>query len=204
MATLAKQTGLVLTPSPVAHELAGWAIQRPNDTVLDIGAGEGVFLEEAVNRLRGLGCTNNEVQLQVFGVERNPELYGAACRRVEGTFHFSLPNFVLGDLFDSSFPPISAVLGNPPYVRRNTLDEIDRIRERVIYHNLFLARLPRLTDSTQDGLNAQISNAMTSWRQGQFSIYQSRLPAAEADAYSVSDPIAPMYAYQSTCAGNSI
>jgi hypothetical protein len=63
-----------------------------------------------------------------------------------------------------------------------------------------MAALSPLTSTTQAGLKAQISNTWNqSWLPSQNSIYQSRLPAAEADAYSVSDPIAPQYYYQSTC-----
>jgi len=62
-----------------------------------------------------------------------------------------------------------------------------------------MTQLSPLTDATQDGLNAKISNTMTSWRQGQSSIFQSRRAAAEAEAYSVSDPIPPLYFYQSSC-----
>lgn len=146
MSILAKQIGLVLTPSAVARELVSWAVQMPEEVVLDVGAGEGVFLEETVRRLRELGCTTNQVQRQVFGVERNTELYQAACGKIEASCQVALPSFLNADLFNITFPAISAVVGNPPYVRRNTLDEIDRIRERIIYHNPFLATLPRLSD----------------------------------------------------------
>ena len=63
-----------------------------------------------------------------------------------------------------------------------------------------MAALSPLTSTTQDGLKAEISNTWNqSWMPSQDSVYQSRLPAAEADAYQVSDPIPPQYYYQSTC-----
>jgi len=45
-------------------------------------------------------------------------------------------------------------------------------------------------------LMTKINNASLTWFNGQESIYNSRLPAAEKDAYNVSDPIAPQYLYQ--------
>lgn len=146
MVTSAKQIGFVVTPSSIAHELVTWAVQRRDDSVLDIGAGEGIFIEEAIKKLRALGCPDAQIQQQVFGVEQNLDLHQAACRRIETAVQLTLPNFFHGDLFDTQFPSISVVVGNPPYVRRNTMHDIDHIRERVIHHNLFLARLPRLTD----------------------------------------------------------
>jgi len=68
-----------------------------------------------------------------------------------------------------------------------------------------MTALSPLTSSTQDGLKAQISNTWNqSWAPSQNSIFQSRLAAAEADAYSVSDPIAPLYFYQSSCGGGGM
>lgn len=66
-----------------------------------------------------------------------------------------------------------------------------------------MAVLSPLTSSTQDGLKAQISNTWNqSWAPGQNSIYQSRLP--EADAYSVSDPVPPTYFYQGSCGNGGV
>ncbi|MDA2912539.1 N-6 DNA methylase [Acidobacteriia bacterium AH_259_A11_L15] len=146
MVTLSKQIGLVLTPAVIAEELVSWAVQNKNQTILDIGAGEGVFLCEAAKRLKALGCSDQQVQAQVFGVERDHPVYERACQTIKESIGTTLPQFLNADFFDTRFPPISAVVGNPPYVRRSTLDEIDRVRERVIFHDLFLARLPRLTD----------------------------------------------------------
>jgi hypothetical protein len=59
-----------------------------------------------------------------------------------------------------------------------------------------MTQLSPLTDATQAGLMTKINNASISWFDGQETIYNSRLTAAEKDAYNVSDPIAPQYLYQ--------
>jgi hypothetical protein len=62
-----------------------------------------------------------------------------------------------------------------------------------------MSQLSPLTDATENGLKAKINNAMASWNQGQAAIHQSRHAAMEAEAYAVSDAIAPQYRYQSSC-----
>ncbi len=59
-----------------------------------------------------------------------------------------------------------------------------------------MTQLSPLTDATQSGLTTKINNAAQSWYNNQASIANSRHNAAERDAYSVSDPIAPQYLYQ--------
>ena len=59
-----------------------------------------------------------------------------------------------------------------------------------------MTQLSPLTDTTQAGLSAQLGAASTSWYNNQISIYQSRLPAAEREAYAVSDQLDPKYIYQ--------
>lgn len=66
----------------------------------------------------------------------------------------------------------------------------------------FYNAIQNLTDPTSAGLNAQMSailNAMTvNFQRNQF---PPLAPQAEQQAYAVSDPIAPQYAYQSQCVG---
>ena len=62
-----------------------------------------------------------------------------------------------------------------------------------------MTQLYPLTDSTESGLRAQISTAKNNWLAGQDGIWQTRSPAMEAEAYAAADPIAPQYAYQSSC-----
>jgi hypothetical protein len=59
-----------------------------------------------------------------------------------------------------------------------------------------MAQLSPLTDPTQAGLSAQIAQAYTDWLAGQNVQVQMRENQLEQDAHSVSDPVAPQYAYQ--------
>lgn len=59
--------------------------------------------------------------------------------------------------------------------------------------------LANLTDTTGQGLNTQIANALINYNAVELVALSILDPAAEAEAYQVSDPIAPMYVYQSAC-----
>jgi hypothetical protein len=72
-----------------------------------------------------------------------------------------------------------------------------------VVSNLY-AQLAPLTATTQVGLQNEINSAISTWNAGQASILASRLPAAEAQAYQVSDPIAPLYYYQSACGAGGL
>ena len=56
-----------------------------------------------------------------------------------------------------------------------------------------------LTDATENGLKNKITDAWNAWAVSQQSIQQSRHTEVEAEAYAVSDPIAPQYRYQGSC-----
>jgi hypothetical protein len=56
--------------------------------------------------------------------------------------------------------------------------------------------LSPLSDPTQSGLQSRIYNATATWGNNEVNIAASRAPAAETEAYAVSDPIAPQYLYQ--------
>jgi hypothetical protein len=53
-----------------------------------------------------------------------------------------------------------------------------------------------LTDQTQSGLVQKVNQAINNWFMQQELIYISRINASEIEAYTVSDPLLPMYAYQ--------
>jgi hypothetical protein len=68
-----KDFGAVFTPSHIAQFLARWAIRSPSDTVLDPGAGKGVFLFAALERLKELGAPTEAAGQQLFEVELQKE-----------------------------------------------------------------------------------------------------------------------------------
>ena len=59
--------------------------------------------------------------------------------------------------------------------------------------------LLQLTDPNPQVLEEKIYQAVETWRTKQDLILAERLPDAEAEAYAVSDPIAPKYLFQKEC-----
>lgn len=141
-----KQSGAVATPRNIAEYLVSWAVRDPRDTVLDPGAGEGVFLSEVCKRLMLLGAERDTALAQVIGVEQDPILHHKALQAFELELGHAGPRLVNADLFDLDLPEVSVIVGNPPYVRRIHLDYLDKIRNRLTERNLFTPRLNGLTD----------------------------------------------------------
>ncbi len=140
-----KQRGEVWTPRNVALLLCRWAIRDPTDRVLDPGSGRGIFLFEAYRRLLELGASVSKARSNLFGIEKSPESYEAMRGNLAPLFGGRLPNIQKGDLFQATFPPVDAVIGNPPYVRRWWLRDIDALQEKV-GEKIGGVKLTRLTD----------------------------------------------------------
>ncbi len=141
----AKQRGEVWTPRHIALFLCRWAIRTPADRVLDPGSGRGIFLFEAYRRLLELGAPVSKARSNLFGIEKSAESYEAMRGNLAPLFGGTLPNIQNGDLFQTTFPPMDAVIGNPPYVRRWWLRDIDDLQEK-IGEKIGGIRLTRLTD----------------------------------------------------------
>ena len=60
----------------------------------------------------------------------------------------------------------------------------------------FMAVISNFTDTTAQGLSAQIGQAYLTWDAQQVQSYHNNFNAAEIEAYAISDLIAPQYAYQ--------
>ena len=60
----------------------------------------------------------------------------------------------------------------------------------------FMQVISNLTSTTRAGLTQQINQAHLNWANQQGQLYQNQKNAAEIEAFNISDPIAPMYAYQ--------
>ena len=99
-----KRSGFVVTPEPIARELVRWAVRRTDDTVLDLGAGEGVFLVEAGRRLQELGVGGDRLAAAICGVEKDPARYGQTVSTLHQHFGVSFPGIRHADLFDCEFP----------------------------------------------------------------------------------------------------
>jgi adenine-specific DNA-methyltransferase len=135
-----KHFGAFYTPETMAAVLVDWAVRESTDTVLDPSFGGLVFLGEADRRLRELGAERPESQL--YGSDLDEEAFSEqAGLAVRG------PTLVHRDFLRIApggrvLPRVTAVVGNPPYVRYHSFRE-GRERGRVIAarHGVRLTRL---------------------------------------------------------------
>jgi adenine-specific DNA-methyltransferase len=120
-AELRKARGAFFTPTLVAGFIATWAIQSPDDAVLEPSCGEAVFLREAG---RGGGHTG-----PLVGVE----LHASSAGESERTLHAEgiKADIHVGDFFlHTEFGCYDAAIGNPPYVRYQDFSGEPRARAR--------------------------------------------------------------------------
>ena len=141
-----KELGIIYTPRSIARFLVHWAIRKPSDKVLDACAGEGVFLEEAFNRLLELGASSLQANAQIYGVEYDSETYKTLIKNVLRVFGHTPINVYNEDFFNIvpkkeqmpylegrlAIPLVDAVVGNPPYVERQRLKDVKLIRDKVL------------------------------------------------------------------------
>lgn len=112
---LQKNFGAFYTPQSVAEFLTSWAIRDSGDVVLDPSAGEGVFLMAARTRILELG---GKVDRQVRGIELSQTTHDQTQSTL--TAMKAKPYVIQGDFFDqtrSTFGSVTAVIGNPPFIR---------------------------------------------------------------------------------------
>jgi adenine-specific DNA methylase len=109
-----KQLGAFYTPKEIAEALVDWALREPSDLVLDPSFGGHVFLDAARAKLRNLGTSEPGLG-QVFGTDVDQ----LAHERSDAAKPYA--HLVKRDFFElgpgSEIPLVSAVVGNPPYVR---------------------------------------------------------------------------------------
>ena len=137
--------GRIYTPKPVAEFLTGWAIRSPQDRVLDLGTGPGVFVFQAHQRLQALGCSARDASQQIYGAEIDDVAWSNFCSSA-ASMGFSFPNITKDDFFNSEISNVDAVIGNPPYVRRYGIDTVDAIRRSVLADKEDVSATSRLTD----------------------------------------------------------
>jgi adenine-specific DNA-methyltransferase len=123
-----KRAGRVLTPEALAEALCRWAIRSSGDRVLDLGVGEGVFAVAAVERLRMLGADDAAAAAAIHGAEWDPVVFNRAQETARLRLGRELPNVVCADFYDTELPPVHAVVGNPPYIRRHYQRDLAKSR----------------------------------------------------------------------------
>lgn len=119
VSTRQKSLGAFYTPAPMAAALVDWAVRTPEDTVLDPSFGGLAFLSQARRRLDELGAPQPAEQLYgadldsvVF--ERAAGLAAEGARLVRRDFLRLSPG--------RSVPRATAVVGNPPYIRYQSVE----------------------------------------------------------------------------------
>jgi adenine-specific DNA-methyltransferase len=117
-----KQLGAFYTPQPMARFIVKWAVRNPDETVMDPGCGEAVFLLEAYNHLLELGASAAQAVSQIQGVEVDEAAYDRACQLLSDASGVGAPGILCADFFqvqpDLFGPPaVDVIVGNPPYVR---------------------------------------------------------------------------------------
>lgn len=115
----AKAFGAYYTGAAVAEFLVRWALRTSADTVLDPSFGGGVFLEAAAGRLAALG---GESRRQVYGAELDGKVYAQTSRELIGVSPNNLKHSDFFALEPCGFPPLDAIVGNPPFIRYQTFD----------------------------------------------------------------------------------
>lgn len=139
-----KRWGRFYTPAPIAKVAVDWAIREKSESVIDVATGEGVFLVEAIRRLKELGATSDQIANQLFGTEISKVAYRKARQRLSDIAGISADKLVRADFFDTvptsnsnqlrsprnriEIPLAQAVVGNPPFVRYSLMKNDSRIK----------------------------------------------------------------------------
>lgn len=139
--------GAIYTPEDLAEFLVSWAVQEATDSVLDLGVGEGVFVFKIYEKLLNLQASKIEAAKQIYGTEIDPKAYSRFLK-LANLKNITFPNIRHADFFESEFPEVDVIVGNPPYVRRRHIENLDRIRASVLTRNEFIKQgdLSKLTD----------------------------------------------------------
>jgi adenine-specific DNA-methyltransferase len=138
-ATQQKTLGAFYTADPIARFLVNWAVRSADDIVLDPSCGDGVFLSAARERILLLGNPAPAVS----GIDINSAALQSARLRSPGSYLLQADFFSLkpGDI-----PLVSAVVGNPPFIRYQTFNGGQRAQ--ALRRSLEMGvRLPQLCSS---------------------------------------------------------
>jgi len=148
MVTKKNALGAVYTPDDIATFMTDWAISGSQSRILDLGVGEGAFAFAAYKTLLAHGATPHQAQSQIYGTEINHSTFNVF---LDKTTHQNIvfPNIVLQDFF-TYMPPenFDSIVGNPPYVRRKAIQDVEHVRSRVLTRNPYInsSELLNLTD----------------------------------------------------------
>lgn len=106
---LRRPLGQFWTPLPIAQLMTQWAVQLPNDRVLDPAAGSGIFLLAAIECLKNLGVPVAEASKQVAGVELNPLAFLMGLTNVLLHYPHAQPCLKWGDFLIPEREPLTII-----------------------------------------------------------------------------------------------
>ncbi|HEX3553630.1 MAG TPA: N-6 DNA methylase [Thermoanaerobaculia bacterium] len=120
-----KSLGAFYSPQALVGPMVAWAVTRADQSVLDPSCGDGVFLETAARRLRGLGAGPEQAASLLHAVDLNPDAVRVTRNRLISELGRPFGNARVASFF--SLPPpgalfgppegVDVVVGNPPYIR---------------------------------------------------------------------------------------
>lgn len=139
--------GAIYTPPDIAEFLVNWAITSPTTRVLDLGVGEGAFVFQAYRQLLHLGADSKSAQQQIFGAEIDEKSFQKFVT-IASQINLNFSQLKNADFFETTFPMVDSVVGNPPYVRRSNISNAARIRKTILDNgsDLIASRLHGLSD----------------------------------------------------------
>ncbi|HJQ25052.1 MAG TPA: class I SAM-dependent methyltransferase [Blastocatellia bacterium] len=119
-----KLRGGYYTPPDIARFLTRWVFETNPDFILEPSCGDGIFLD-AINHVNGNAA-------RVIAVERDAEEAGKARQRAadlgQSKTQVILEDFIKWGLLNISQPAkFDAVLGNPPFIRYQYLDNAQQV-----------------------------------------------------------------------------
>lgn len=124
----AKSLGAYYTDEEVARFLVRWAVRSAKDIILDPSAGGGVFLIAAQQRLRDLKARSVPA---VYGVEIDAGTHSGTSAQLGAEFRIPPEHLRCADFFaiaPCELPAMTAVVGNPPFIRYQRFAGSDRNR----------------------------------------------------------------------------
>ena len=107
-----KARGAFYTPAEITAFIAGWAIRDAAQQTLEPSCGDGSFLAAGAVRYKQLGVS--ELAERLYGIEL-AVAEAAKSRRQAPSADIRVASFF--DVMPADLPTMSAVIGNPPYIR---------------------------------------------------------------------------------------
>jgi adenine-specific DNA methylase len=125
-----KGLGAYYSPKDIVEPMVSWAIRSKSDAVLDPSCGDGVFLESAARHFLSLGNSARETSKRLHGIDLNLAAISHTSQALEkllATEQIDLRALSFfatepGAFSKTGMEAMTAVIGNPPYIRYQTFN----------------------------------------------------------------------------------